>query len=70
MSREDLTKAWREEAELYGLIGAPHSGQAPTPLEDIEDSTSGTFYHYKHGGFYACQGLMALAPHTTAQSTD
>lgn len=31
MSRENLTKAWREEAELHGLIGAPHSGQAPTP---------------------------------------
>ena len=41
-----------------------------TPLEDVEDSTSGTFYHYKHGGFYACEGLIALAPHATALSTD
>lgn len=41
-----------------------------TPLEDIKDSTSGAYYHYKHGGFYACHGLITLAPHATAQSSD
>ena len=40
-----------------------------TPLEDIEDSTSGAFYHYKHGGFYACEGLLSLAQTTTTLET-
>ena len=36
-----------------------------TPLNAIDDSTGGDFYHYKHGGFFACEGLLSLATSTT-----
>ena len=37
-----------------------------TPLDRIEDSTSGDFYHYKHGGFFACEGLLSLTRSATS----
>ena len=37
-----------------------------TPLEGIENSTGGDFFHYKHGGFFACEGLLSLTRNTTS----